>query len=380
MQLLKDADSPAPSQPEPVVHRRTNRRWTTALGGMAVGLLLGVPIVGIAWIQSRPDRFDVLDRPVAAAVVDVTTEDVDEAQPATAIAHWAPPAQLVAPTWTGVVSSAAPSGTTLRSGDTVAVVNGITRLVWALDAPFHRPLSSGATGADVGQLQTVLTALGFLDGEIDSRFGSATGAAVRDLSELLGVSPTTSTFDPNWIVWMPAAEWTIAETKLVVGAPAPTAGTPIVVGPVQLTGFELHNSDDATVDPDGWTVTISGTDIALDPAATDTPPAGLSTLLKQPVAQGSTYPDTQTPVTIRRTTAVAGIKVPASAVSTSDTGAACVWTPTGTATANSYEAQPVEVVASRAAQGTVWVTAAADITQVLANPNEVLEDARCPLD
>lgn len=89
---------------------------------------------------------------------------------------------------TGVVTSVALTpGELVGSGEVVYTV-GLQPVVVALgDVPMFRSLGLRTKGPDVFQLQTMLTDLGFFNGDIDGNFGRSTRVAVRSWQDSLGV-------------------------------------------------------------------------------------------------------------------------------------------------------------------------------------------------
>src|SRR5690606_15952311 len=141
MQLLNDAESAVSKVPQSALSHTRRGRLTWSLFGMLVGAAIAIPASGIAWIEWRGERFVSEEQPFQPVLVDLTVERVDAATPVSLVAAWDAPAELVAPSWEGLVTQAPGAGTTVRSGDTFAVVGGIRRIAWHTAEPFHRELS-----------------------------------------------------------------------------------------------------------------------------------------------------------------------------------------------------------------------------------------------
>ena len=343
---------------------------------------MALPAGAIAWITTSGERFDALERQVDPMLFEVRIEPVDESQAVSLVATWKAPQRLIAPRWEGVVTAAPAEPALLRSGDTVAVVGGVARLAWHTAKPFYRDLSPGAVGEDVGALQEMLRRLGVYRAGISNRYTQRTAEGVRKLSERLGVTPAASTFDRGWIVWLPTPDWVSVTTSLVVGAPAPPAGNEVLSGAVQLRSVDLVSTDGEALRPAGdRTVVVNGISVVVvDGKISSAELEKLRPALTQPVSSGGSYPSTETPATIRRNTPIDAFKVPASAVSVNTEAEACIWVSSGEVESTRYTPQEVTVVASQATRGTVWVARAlsAEGRYVLANPSQVLQDARCP--
>lgn len=100
-------------------------------------------------------------------------------------------------------------GRSLRTGDAVVDVDGLTRLAFHADVPLHRDLGPGDTGADVAALQVFLQRVG-QDVERDGRYGPGTTAAVRRLAGSLGIDRPDGAFDRGWVVWLESDEVAVA--------------------------------------------------------------------------------------------------------------------------------------------------------------------------
>lgn len=72
-------------------------------------------------------------------------------------------------------------------GQVLYAVNLRPVVVAAGATPSFRSMGRGVSGADVGQLQGLLTGIGVFDGDVDGVFGWATEQAVRDWQDALGI-------------------------------------------------------------------------------------------------------------------------------------------------------------------------------------------------
>lgn len=215
---------------------------------LAVGCVLwiGTPILGLAWItmtnQSQAFTSDAPAWVPLETSLESTSARVDIAL------LWGEPDPLRAPTWSGTVQSVAiASGGTISSGDTVAVIDGITRIAWHAAAPFYRVLQSGAHGADVVALKALLSARGQPQNDTDA-FDWSTLLGVRKLGAELGVpdSQTLAHFDPAWVVFLSEGSFTVTSVALHVAAPAPSPGEPIADAAERLTGAAIVENGAAT--------------------------------------------------------------------------------------------------------------------------------------
>lgn len=160
------------------------------IAGVAVFFLLAAGVgywAGRVALQPPPDPLENIEE-TATYVVD--TGKVGRSLSFTAVAEW-----LVEPaghhSGSGVVTSVevAP-GEAVDAGDLLYSV-GLRPVVAAEGkVPMFRPLGLRAEGADVAQMQRMLSSLGFFQGEPDGVFGRSTRDAVRDWQTTLGLDDT----------------------------------------------------------------------------------------------------------------------------------------------------------------------------------------------
>lgn len=218
---------------------------------MVVGCALWVlaPLLGLAWIvTSNQSQVFAVDSPAWVSIEESTESSTDRVDIALL---WDAPEPLRAPAWSGLVQavSVAP-GATVSSGDPIAVVDGITRIAWHSDAPFYRVLQSGASGADVAVLKSLLSARGQAQNSSDI-FDARTTSGVRQLAADLGVpdSRYLTHFDPAWIVFLPEPTFVIAEVAFAVAASAPATGESIATGEERLVNAAIVEGGSATSGP-----------------------------------------------------------------------------------------------------------------------------------
>lgn len=131
----------------------------------------------------------------------------------------------------GVVTSVGfSSGDVVEVGDVLFTV-GLRPVVVAEGAvPAFRPLSVKTVGADVAQLQTMLTDLGFSDAEPDGVFGSGTVRAVKQWQKSLGVDDD-GVVALGDVVFVPKLPARVAATEaLTVGESVNPGDVVVVVG------------------------------------------------------------------------------------------------------------------------------------------------------
>jgi len=356
---------------------RWTRRLTLSL--IVVAFVVGAPMTGLVLVGARSDSslagvtFDAA--PVMAAPVarDITDEKVVKVVPS-----WAPGVSLLAPAWSGLVTSvAAKPGAELKSGDEVATISGVRRVAFASAQPFYRPIASGDEGEDVAELHRLLVAMGALDQEpADPAVATfATTVGIRALAKSLGVAGTVSTFDPGWVVWLPSDPFPLGSLKLQVGQPAPPAGTAIGEAQASLTAASVAslNQEPLSLDPGAaWVLTVGKTTVDIDPATLTVSKEGLAALAPA-LPPPSNDPNNSATGTIRRKTALHTLGIAATAIQSNSAGALCAWVADGT----SYRAVAVKIASSRAGVTNVSEGLTGD-SQVLVNPAAVMEHPECP--
>ena len=266
------------------------------LGILAVLAWIAVPIVVAGVVTSRSERAVRTEPPASVWVAagPVATE-VTRTVVARAERRDRPP--LLAPAWSGLVEEVhLRAGEPLRSGDAVAVIDGVTRLAAATERPLGRRLVPGDRGRDVAALNGLLGSLGYEAGTGD-HFGGSTRRGVlalrRDLGvpialDDLGAPVDADVFDPAWLVFLAEAEVSVASTALQVGAPAPPAGSAVAeltpqVASVTVTLADQTGAAAAGLDgAPGGSGNSTGTGLPSDaggtatgdPAPPPTPPEG----------------------------------------------------------------------------------------------------------
>ncbi len=128
----------------------------------------------------------------------------------------------------GVVTSVdVEPGSLMAAGDVLYSVDLRPVVVAEGDVPMFRSLGLRDEGPDVTQLQKLLSALGFYDGEADGSFGVSTRTAVKAWQESLGVDDDGEVA-PGDVVFVPLLP------GRVVLADAVTVGAPVSGGEVSV--------------------------------------------------------------------------------------------------------------------------------------------------
>ncbi|HNM78135.1 MAG TPA: hypothetical protein PKI89_07225 [Tepidiformaceae bacterium] len=332
-----------------------------------------LPVVAAALLSRSGDDLDTARVSAEALVTAPTARTVTDERQLRIVASAIPGPDVAAGTARGTVTSVAVKpGDTLADGAMLFAVDGIDRIGFASSLPFYRAISSGVEGDDVAELHRLLVSLGLLDSlpaDPDvARF--ATGQAVADLAEQLGAQRTT-TFDPGWVVFLPAANLVAETVKLNVGQQAPAQGQVIITTPGTVTSARLisGNQEPLTFAPGvEYVAVVDGEEFSIDTAKQTIAAADLPRL-RAPKETERDGISAQT----RRKTPLQALAVPSSSVMTNATGTLCVWVAEGSA----Y--RPVTVTVAGARGGVTNVASGLEPTQqVLANPAQVLENPQCP--
>lgn len=288
---------------------------------------------------------------------------------------WSNPQLLSSPT-EGVVGWLPSVGTILSTGDTVATVDGMGRILAATPEPLWRPLISGTRGRDVALAATLLSELGYdTDPGSDlanTRFIAATRALALDLGMDRDSARRVNGLDPAWLVWSPTPEVQVAEWKVAVGDSVGT-GDPLIAGPTRVDTWSATVTSASSPLPmevpypisrletygGPWLVEVTMSDTVLFSHQAETPAAGLELAL--PLLPATDAVLSWTAVLL---TPVELVVIPMSALQSGASGS-CVLSDDGVPT-------PVEVVSTSLA--TVAVSGIEAGHRVLANPAQVYPD------
>lgn len=335
---------------------------------IAIVVLVVVPAAGLVWVQSQTaDRLVELEPEPVALVIPVE-ERLDESQVAVSIlGTWGESVGVVAPDWFGTVSGVSVQvGSEVASGDVVALIGGIDRMAWLSDAAFWRPLVVRDSGDDVAELQSMLTGLGFFEGEVDGVFGRDLEVSVKAWEASIGVVRPTGRFEPGYVVWFPEPEILVASVGLVNGAPAPGAGSVVLESAVPLSAVTLIDQDGRTVAPEGvWVLQVD--DVQVEMVDGVVSPDGLEALglVLDPEGNPSSG-------RIRIAEPTLEITIPATAVVAAADGSLCVYVPAGA----EYEIRVITVGSGRVSTVDVSSGLAAG-DEVLANPADMFDAPVC---
>jgi Putative peptidoglycan binding domain len=232
---------------------RWGRRAVIAFAILLVGAVVGWAVSAVF----TPPK-DVLDS-TSYTFVEVVTGDVGSSINLNTVAEWTPipvGSNLAAGTVTTVNVEA---GQEVGPGVTLFTV-GLRPVVIAQGSiPAFRALAAGSKGADVAQLQSMLTALSLYSGAVDGVFGSRTGAAVKAWQKSVGVT-ADGVVQPGDVVFVPALPTRIAlDTTIVKRGAILSGGEVVVTGLPAAPTFVVPVTDtQAALMPTGTRVEITG--------------------------------------------------------------------------------------------------------------------------
>lgn len=220
--------------------------------------------------------------------------------------EWSDGAELPAPAWSGtVVRVYVQPGGVLKSGDAVVDVDGVKRIAAFMNVPLYRSLGPGSTGEDVKALLDFLRSQG-IDVPDSDRLNWDTWLQVCSFAKSIGVDTTQGlqSFDPGWLIFIPAAQLTVREVHVKTGRPAPASGEPVATATDQLVSAHIVTpeaiaevTEDSPVTPEAIAssavtvpedavVLVGQNELAVDEARTAIAPTALSQIAAA-VTQGS---------------------------------------------------------------------------------------------
>ncbi len=311
--------------------------------------------------------------PPAPIFIEPTTVMYDHARELQISVTWANGVHVVSPQWSGTVTAIADdvAGRVLESGDRIIAIDGVWRIAAYTPTPFYRTLGSGAKGADVRNLNELLSDLDYPSGAGDE-WTPQTESGVLSLSTDLGAGPAR-VFDPAWAVWLPRSHFTPISVEATVGAHAPAPSDVVLKGPaVAIAATALSAEGLTSVARTGdWRIEIDGIDheYSGDPS---------SPLLDVAQAFSNTIP-TDDPIiaTLKLARPLSGLQVPPSALVASSAGGWCLVSAPGPRSDRSeWTTAKVEVVGGELGASVIAMPVEGQ-PFVVANPGEIGYEAKC---
>lgn len=238
-----------------VIERRP-RRWLRPLA-IGTSVLVAGAVIGWASATVLTPPQDVLAS-TAFTTAEVVTGEVGSSITLNTVAEWTPApvgTNLAAGTVTTVDIEA---GAEVTAGTRLYSVNLRPVVVGQGAIPAFRALSSGTSGQDVVQLQSLLASLGHYRGAVDGRFGGGTASAVRAWQKALGL-PQDGAVQAGDIIYVPTLPTRVAlDTETITRGAALSGGEAVVQGLGQSPAFFVPVTDaQASLMPAGTRVEIT---------------------------------------------------------------------------------------------------------------------------
>ncbi|QTX03379.1 peptidoglycan-binding domain-containing protein [Agromyces archimandritae] len=244
------------------------RRWP-AFAAVGVAVLLVGGVAGWAAAEVFAPRTDVIaESPFT--FVELVEGEVGSSITLNTVAEWKRSPAGTNQAQGTVTAVRATGGDEVGQGGVLYEVDLRPVVAAAGATPAFRALSRGIEGADVAQLQTMLAALGFYDGEADGEFGAQTQAAARAWQESLGLDGD-GTVRAGDLVFIPSLPARVTlDTEVVSRGALLTGGEAVVSGlspePVftipatvsQAAGMPAGTAVEITFENSVWSATVAG--------------------------------------------------------------------------------------------------------------------------
>lgn len=241
-------------------HPKSRVRWWVgvALGGVI--LLAAGAAVGWAGSTVFAPPPDVLDS-TPFTTAEVVRGEVGSSINLNTVAEWKP-VPIAANLASGTVTSVSvTAGQEVGVGSVLYAVNLRPVVIAQGDVPAFRTLSRNTTGADVAQLQAMLTQLGFYKGDVSGNFGWLTQAAVEAWQKSLGVDDD-GVVQAGDVVFVPSLPTRISlDADKVVRGASLGASDPVISGLPAAPTFRVPVTDtQSAMMPNGTRVEVTGPD------------------------------------------------------------------------------------------------------------------------
>lgn len=179
---------------------QVHRRWLPWVVGLGVFVVAGA-VVGWAAASVLTPAEDPLEAS-SFTYVAVAQGEVGSSISLNTVAAWTP-VPAGANRAAGVVTQVVVApGDEVRQGSVLYRVDQRPVAVGQGEVPAYRSIGQGDVGADVAQVQRLLTTLGIYRGPDDGKAGNGTAAAIRAWQKLLGV-PQTGVIEVSDVIFVP---------------------------------------------------------------------------------------------------------------------------------------------------------------------------------
>lgn len=207
----------------PSTRRSALIRWVA--GGLGILIVGGAVGWALATVLTPPK--DVLESS-AFTHVEVVEGEVGSSIDLNVVAKWTP-TPVGSNQAAGVVTSInVGAGDEVSAGAVLYTVNLRPVVIAQGDVPAFRALASGASGADVSQVQSLLAGLGYYVGPVDGKFGSSTTRAVKAWQRAAGL-PADGVVQLGDLVFVPALPTRVSlDTEVIARGTTLSGGEDVV--------------------------------------------------------------------------------------------------------------------------------------------------------
>lgn len=372
--------TPAPSavaSPEAFPHRASSEQSPSTIlpprkhrGRMAavsagIAVILGASValpIGV-WLGAREVESPLATTPIISEdIVPVTEGMRRNSTPVTLTRHTTNGVEATT-SESGRVTWAPALGSTLDTGDKVAIIDDRTVIGYTAEVPLWRDLARNIKGDDVKQLQQLLTKLGYFKGTADGVYGPGTVAAVTEFNKATNRTSLKGSFSLASVSWLGASPLIIDELVAPTGS-AYAGGTALVKGPIQVAWLSIVGGGAELIESGKTQLSLS---VLPEPLPVDsvtiTDPEVTSQLAPLFNAEGTL------PVNLEDIDETPVKSVPASALITSTTGTTCVY--------DGETKAPVTVNSIGGGNSTITFAQDFPLKLVIANPAQLEGLAPC---
>lgn len=234
-------------------------RWGRSPTRLGLGLLAIVVTAGVGWAGATaltPAK-DVLDS-TDFTFVEVVEGEVGASINLNTVAEWTPVPVGTNQASGTVTTVNVAAGDEVKQGTVLYTVNLRPVVVAQGSIPSFQALARGSKGADVKQVQAMLTTLGHFTGTPDGEFGYVTERAVKAWQKSLGI-PQDGMVQPGDLVFVPSLPTRLAlDTDVIKRGAIVSGGEAVVKGLPVAPSFVIPVTESQTsMMPNGTRVEIS---------------------------------------------------------------------------------------------------------------------------
>lgn len=175
--------------------KRLRRPLLIGAGASLAAILTAAVVVGVGGGGSAAET----DSAAATSTAKVVKTDLVQSVHVTGTLSYGVPQPMTAPANNGTITWIAPEGSTVKVGQPVYKVDNVSVILLKGTTPLYRPLSAGAKGTDVLDVEQNLAALGYFNQKPNTMYDTATATAVKAWQHATG-QPETGTVDPHSVL------------------------------------------------------------------------------------------------------------------------------------------------------------------------------------